>query len=60
MKFTSLGYYSAIKHGERGLVLHLPQSFVKANDLKPGSYIHVGIADGDDRYLLLVAEEEEA
>lgn len=60
MQTKSVGYYSAIKHGERGLVLHLPQSFVKANDLNPGSPIHVMIVDGNDRYLLLEAEEEEA
>lgn len=59
MQTKPLGTYTAIKHGGRGLVVHLPQSFVKINNLKPGSHVNLSIVDGDVRYLILEAEREE-
>lgn len=58
MQTINLGHYAAIKHGNRGLVIHLPSSYVKANQLKPGSPVNLSIVDGDVRYLILEAEKE--
>lgn len=58
MQTITLGKYTAIKHGGRGLVVHLPQSFVKVNHLKPGSPVNLSIVDGDVRYLILEVERE--
>lgn len=58
MKTINLGHYAAIKHGNRGLVVHLPQSFVKVNHLKPGSPVNLSIVDGDIGYLIVEAERE--
>ncbi len=53
MKPSFFGTYSAIKTGNRGLVVHIPQAFAKLNGLKPGSELQVYLVEDDTSFLLI-------
>jgi hypothetical protein len=59
MKPSFYGTYSAIKTGNRGLVVHIPQAFVKFNKIKPGSEISIYMVEDDTSFLLIKAPKKE-
>jgi len=59
MKPKFYGKYSAIKAGNRGLVVHLPTAFSRLNNIKPGSAISIYMVEDDTGFLLLQAPKKE-
>ena len=55
MKPKFFGKYSAIKAGNRGLVVYLPTAFTKLNDIKPGTQISIYLVEDSSRHLMIEA-----
>jgi hypothetical protein len=58
MKPKLYGKYSSIKHGNRGQVVHLPMSFIKMNNIKPGTQLSIYLFEDDTNHLLVQAPKK--
>ena len=53
MKAEHVGFYRAISHGNRGLVMTIPAPFVRANNLYPGSLLSICRVEDEQTILII-------